>query len=53
MDVNPIKPIPVVQKARKVEHERKGSERNHERSPSDNVEQDETDDGSKRIDTYA
>ena len=54
MDVNPIRPVPVVQPPRKVERERQDKGRNKDHSAEeDAVDTDERDDGSKRIDTYA
>lgn len=53
MDVNPIKPIPVVQPPRKIERERQRRGRDREHKAPTTVEHHEDDDGSKRIDTYA
>jgi hypothetical protein len=53
MDVNPLKPVPVVQPPRKVEREREDRERGKERAPAKKIEQDDQDDAGKRIDTYA
>ena len=54
MDVNPIKPVPVVQPPRKVQRERQDREREKGHNTAEHaVDTDERDDGSKRIDTYA
>lgn len=53
MDVNSVKPVPVVQKPRKVERERQRRERGQRHTEPEVIENDDSDDGSKRIDTYA
>ena len=53
MDVTPLKPIPVVQRPRKVERERQQREPKRDQTASEEIEHDEDDDGRKRIDTYA
>jgi hypothetical protein len=50
MDVNPVKPVPIIQPARKVQRE--SHERDHPSQAKKRTRDDE-DDGSKRIDTYA
>ena len=51
MDVNPIKPVPVVQPPRKVDREPREQEREKDRNHREEVEQE--DDGTTGIDTYA
>ena len=53
VDVNPLKPIPVVQPPRKVERRRQQREPSREHTAPEELDQDKNDDGSKRIDTYA
>ena len=51
MDVNTVKPVPVVQPPRKVERER--HDRDQKRRPAEDTDRGDEDDGGKGIDTYA
>ena len=51
MDVNPLKPVPVVRPPRKVDRER--WDRGKEHAPAEEVEPEDAGNDGKRIDTYA
>ncbi len=53
MDVNPLKPVPVIPPPRNVPHERPDRERKKPGSRPKDANRDDEDDDSKRIDTYA
>jgi hypothetical protein len=53
MDVNLIKPVPVVQPAHKVKRGRRDRDPGRERSEQEDANRDDKDNDRKRIDTYA